>query len=332
LRFRSLGPACAAFACCVSLSSAGFAQSENRGRTAAAEALYLEGRSRMEEGAFDRGCPKLEASLELERGLGTLLLLAHCYEMIGRTASAWALFQDARALALADGEDERAEVARVRAEALSGKLSRLRIHRSARAPRALGVRRDGVPMPAESLDVALPVDPGEHRIEVTAKGYEPQSLRVLIRAGEPLTSVTLPELRPSPKRATPRNSPDAAAQAEGAAPARVLAYTSGALGAAGVVLGATYGLMARAEYQRSLDHCRTESLCSQRGLALRDGAEGDAQIATISFAAGGGLLATSLVLFLVAPSDGPSEHTIALSVPLLRLEPRGGSVAWEGTF
>jgi hypothetical protein len=310
------------------------ASAQSRKSSAAAEALYLDGREWVEQGDFARGCPKLEASLELAAALGTMLLLAHCYEQLGKTASAWALFRDAEAAARANGDD-RAEIARVRGHALDGRLLRLELRAAEKSPATLQIRRDGVPIPLESLGSALPVDPGEHRIELTAEGHESASVRVVIAPGATLTRVTLPALR---RRVAPvRTAPDANAAPEphGTSTGRFLAYGGAGLGAAAVVLGSTYALLARSEYDRSLEHCRTESLCSPRGLELRSDAERDARVSTVSFAAGGALLLTSTIVFFTSSGGDtrPRERTrAALSFPLVSVEPNGARVGLEGEF
>src|SRR4051794_29930041 len=59
-------------------------------QVAAAETLYREAWRLMQEGKHAEACPKLEESQKLDAGMGTLLLLAECYERTNRPASAWA--------------------------------------------------------------------------------------------------------------------------------------------------------------------------------------------------------------------------------------------------
>src|SRR5262245_21810388 len=94
---------------------------------AAARTLFDEGTRLVEQGDFAGACPRFAASLEAEVKLGTKLALASCYETIGRTASAWAEFRDAAALANRAGETEaaREKFARDHARDLEAKLVRL---------------------------------------------------------------------------------------------------------------------------------------------------------------------------------------------------------------
>src|SRR5260221_8939712 len=92
-----------------------------------AEALFSDGRKLMTAGKFRQACPKFEASLKLDPGVGTMLNLGDCYEKNQQSASAWAQFREASAAARAAGSREREELARQRAAALEPKLSRLTI-------------------------------------------------------------------------------------------------------------------------------------------------------------------------------------------------------------
>src|SRR5947209_7609130 len=70
---------------------------------AAAEALFNEGVSLVAAGSFAAGCSKFEASQALDPTLGTTLRLGDCYERVGKTASAWALFKQSEGLAHRSG-------------------------------------------------------------------------------------------------------------------------------------------------------------------------------------------------------------------------------------
>src|SRR6185436_13105064 len=86
--------------------------------SAAARALFTEGRQLMSAEKYAEACPKLEESLRLDPGMGTRFNLAHCWEKIGRSASAWAMFLDVAAAARAAGQQQRDTAAKERAAAL----------------------------------------------------------------------------------------------------------------------------------------------------------------------------------------------------------------------
>ncbi len=84
-----------------------------------ARALFDDARLLMKTARYDEACPKLEAVKEIYAGPGVLLNLGDCYEKTGRTASAWAAFNDARSTAAAEGRGEHEAEARRRGAALT---------------------------------------------------------------------------------------------------------------------------------------------------------------------------------------------------------------------
>ena len=110
---RALGAASIA-AIALSLAPSAAAQTAS----AAARTLFHEARTLMDKGRHVEACPKLEESLRLDHGIGTQFNLAHCWEKLGRTASAWGLFMDAASASAAAGQRKRAKAAEQRAASL----------------------------------------------------------------------------------------------------------------------------------------------------------------------------------------------------------------------
>src|SRR5438105_15351955 len=92
-----IAAACASWAPTDAYAQAASAQAEGR-------VLFDEGARLLNEGKLDEACPKLEASLRRYAGLGTRGKLAECYEKSGRTASAWAMYEQVAALATKAGD------------------------------------------------------------------------------------------------------------------------------------------------------------------------------------------------------------------------------------
>lgn len=178
---------------------------------AAADALFREGRTLVKAGKYAEGCPKLEASQNLDPAVGTLLALGDCYELQGKTASAWATFNDAQTLAK-KREDKRREPETVRrANLLEPKLSKLTIDVPADVRVAgLEVKRNGKILDAGLFGSALPVDPGEQVIDVTAPGKQPYHTNVQIEAKPGVTTLRIPVLEAAPVPKTDPTKPDPA--------------------------------------------------------------------------------------------------------------------------
>jgi hypothetical protein len=288
---------------------------------AAAEALFEEGRALLDKQP-EQACAKFEASQELDAGLGTLLYLADCYERVGKTASAWATYLEAAAIAKERGQADRMKVARTRAAALEPKLSKLTVTTS-EAHRIAGfeLRDNGRSVPQASWNVALPVDPGSHLIEAMAPGRKPWSTTIDVPAGGASQRLDVPELAALPEerpatqetpveRETPMRAPPVEADAAPTSGSgqRTVGLILGGVGVVGIGVGSFFGLNAISKNDDSLDECTTKSLCNETGVNLRNEAKDAATISTIAFVAGGALLTTGIVLYLTAPSGQESAR------------------------
>ncbi len=138
-------------------------------RVASARALFNLGRALMASGRYAEACPKFEESLRLEPGMGTRFNLAYCWEHLGRSASAWALYLDVAAEARAVGLGEREQIARKLARELEPRLSYLLVTVDAPSP-GQEIARDGVLLGHAAWGIPTPVDPGIHVVRAAAPG------------------------------------------------------------------------------------------------------------------------------------------------------------------
>jgi hypothetical protein len=149
---------------------------------AAAEVLFLEGRKAAERGDHQTACAKFHESNRIEFAVGTVFNIGDCEEKLGRVATAWRSFREV-VQRLPPG-DERIAIAQQRADVLEKRLPRLTLRLASGAPGATRVVRGGVEMGSASLGVALPVDPGEQTIEVSASGRKAATFQVRLAEGE----------------------------------------------------------------------------------------------------------------------------------------------------
>ena len=189
-RLRSLWLLAASF----TLTVSGSALAEpSPGEKAAAEALFQKGVEFMAVGKTAEACEKFDGSNQLDPALGTMLRLADCYERAGKTASAWALFQQAAATASAQGQSERNKIAAERASSLEQRLSRLQLAVDTRSGKeGLQLRLNGKPIPSGTWDAALPVDPGQQTIEASAPGHITWKTSIEVAAGPGTTNLEVP--------------------------------------------------------------------------------------------------------------------------------------------
>jgi serine/threonine-protein kinase len=89
----------------------------------------------------------------------------------------------------------------------------------------------------------------------------------------------------------------------------------GGIGVVGVGLGSYFGVTASGAWNNSKNECSTTS-CPNHAQAVvdHDSAMNNGLASTISFAAGGALLAGGILLFVLAPSGDKTERAGALSI------------------
>ncbi len=143
-----------------------------RANPAAAEKVYREGKALLAEGKTAEACVAFRRSQQLEARVGTLLNLGECEEKLGRFASAWVAFVDARSLATRLS-DARADYASQRATAIEPKLAYVTMKTTAGEPPAgFSVRRNELEVPAAELGIEVPLDPGHYDYEARAPGFK----------------------------------------------------------------------------------------------------------------------------------------------------------------
>lgn len=283
---------------------------------AAAQALYDKASAEMDVKNYASACPTLEEVTRLiPEGLGAKLTLAECYEGLGKLASAWSAYTLVEELAKKAGQDERARKAARKAAALLPGLATLTIQvpEEVRAIPGLAITHRQTPVGEAQWGTPLPVDAGEHEVEITAPGRKRATQRVTVAAdGARVALVVKPleaEASPAPPaaRAAVPPAPVPLTKAADAAPPRpwqrpvgLVATTVGALGVgASAVLG---GLALSRNGQSNADnHCFPNNRCDATGLKLRDEARAFSSASIAALIAGGVVLGGGVVVLLTAP-------------------------------
>jgi hypothetical protein len=303
--------------------------------SAAAEALFRDGRALIKAGKLEAGCEKLAASDKLEPSVGTLLNLGDCKEKLGQFASAWAAFRKAEAMAKRAGGDERREAeAKRRAERTEANIASLvlQIGPNAKATAGLVIRRDGEQLDLGVLNTPLPVDPGPHTIIAEAPGYKPFRTEVSIgKGGRRFVVIPTLEQIPNPTAATtpapapvvvqppPSYSSEPSTVTVDTHPAPVIvregtwtgtrkaAVVIAALGAAAVGGGIYFGTHASDLESRANAICPMSTCADPMGLKLNDDAQNAALRANMFLVAGGAAVATATIMWFLG---SPVEHTV----------------------
>jgi hypothetical protein len=307
------------------------ARAQTRGdeeiRQDAAEMLREEGKRLLDAGHIVEACRKLADSQRFSPAAGTLLDLADCLEKKGQTASAWTEFQAAAAMARAQGQTDREQIARERAAALEPTLATLIIRVSADYRRVpLLVKRDGAPLARPIWGKPIPVDPGVHMVEALAPGKKPWSTRVKVAARATGVTVTVPELIDDGAPRPPAHSMDE--PPSGQAPPSVPQYTDagrsqrivgvvvGGIGLTGIGAGVGLGIQAisRNDESNEQGYCDANNFCNPTGIKLREEARSAGSASSALIFGGVAVLGAGVVLYLTAPSERtpPAPRTVRL--------------------
>jgi hypothetical protein len=316
---------------------------------AAAEALFNRGLADMEAGRYETGCPAIAESHRLDPRAGTLFTLAECENRRGRLATAVALYGDFLALVARMPADQRAkqrdrqQTALEQKAALQREVPELALSLPPNAPAGTVVKRDGVTLSGPSLGIGLPVDPGEHTVSTEAPGgpltevrikigkAEKKQITLEIKTGAPTAKAPGPEAT-ARGPAAPNPAPDAGPSAQ-----RVVAFTVGGVGVAGLILGGVMGALTLGEKETITKRC-PDKVCDHQGKIVVDRAQTTGLVSTIGFGVGLAGVATGVVLLLTEPArpKGPAaarrRDAKRLSAGVFSLGHEGAVVGLEGAW
>jgi hypothetical protein len=294
---------------------------------AAAQALFENGRDLLRSGKVDAACPKLAESQRLQPATGTLLALAICHQTQGKLATAWVEFSEVAARAAKDGQLERESHARSQIVLLKPRLStlELRVPPEVEALAGLEVRMDGIVVGKSAWNVPVPVDGGEHVVEVRAADHDPWHHTVSVAEEREAILAQVPPLVPSPLTArvnAERAEQRPAVMHQTAAPhpptpreplsrsSPALRWTGIAAAGAGAAALVAGGVCFVRSYQRKLD---SQEPCSSPDCKLERQAHQDAwdlgNWATGFGIVGGALLLGGGALYLRHREPGPQQKS-----------------------
>ena len=285
------------------------------GNLAIAETLFRDGRQLMAQGRFHDACPKLAESQRIDPQIGTLINLAACHDGEGKTASAWAEYNDAAAQAVRAGRADHEGVARRKGAEVQGRLSRV-VMVAARPIDGLVVTFDGARLGNGVLGTPLPIDPGRHAIEAEAAGRATWSTTIDVLPGPATQTVTLPDLAPASPGSPPVPDP-------GTPPPRVspLAWVTGGAALTGLALGTYYGLAAFSKNDAASIAC-PKNVCDAAGTKLDQQGRAAATASTVAFAIGAAAPLATVGVLVFRGSGAPA---LRLAISPLGVDVRG---AW----
>lgn len=283
-------------------SAVAHAEASDADRTAA-QNLFDEAKTLMDQAKYPEACAKFEASLKAVAGIGTRFNLADCHEKADRIASAWANFRSVADASRARGDSEREQVAQQRADALLPRLSYVTITVQQPTP-GQTIKCDNVEVPPAAWGTALPLDNGTHHIEAVAPDKKPWTQTVALNQDGSKVDAQIPPLQdttvpvPSVAHGTHRSSTRT-----------TWAIISGAVGVAGLGIGA--GMVLSAEHTYSNADCGANNQCSKSGAADRSSAIHRANWSMLPLGICLAGIGTGLTFWFVKPLNQRSERPVA---------------------
>jgi hypothetical protein len=322
LDYDMMGKRGAAIALLTTSLLAGFARSAfaDPKDPTAAEALFLAGRDAMQRGDIATACAKFGESDRLDPAAGTAANLADCEEKLGKVSAAWAHWKEA--VELLPAGDTRMGPMSARAAALEKRVPRLTVRAAPTLPPDATLVRDGFEMTRASFDTAIPDDPGDHEIVVTAPKHAARSYKINLKEAESKEIVIdagelLPDA-PPPVMATPLITPLAPTppdqvDAHPGRTSRVIGYSLLGVGVIGAGIGTVTGLVAIGKKNDLSGNCFPANVCNAQGASDASSGQTMATVSTISFIVAGAALAGGALLILTAPH--PKAKKITGSLP-----------------
>jgi hypothetical protein len=300
----------------------------------AAQKLFDEALALMKAGKYAEACPRLAKSQKLDPGMGTKFRLAECYESAGLVGSAYQLFREVAGDASKAGRADREKQAQKRVAALEARVPwmTLVVPPEVAGLAEVAVKRDGEGVDRADWGRKMPVDPGAHTLVVSAPGKKPWQTTVRALEGGSL-EVHVTALQPDAGSAAPAGPAPAAADAPSPGKGqRIAGIAVGAAGIVGVAVGAALGGVAKSKWDSALAGCQggDKTRCSSTAIEGGSSAAGLATGSTVSFIAGGALVATGLIVLLTAPSRKDPPSTGVRFVPVVG--PSTAFGALEGRF
>jgi hypothetical protein len=238
---------------------------------ARAERLFRSGIENFDAGRHREACADFSESLKLGPKLGTLLNLALCHEAVGKVATAWREFQHGAAWAAQNNQRDRHDFAMEHLRNLQTRLPRVVLHLPATTTLS-SVEVDGEPLPATHWYLPLYLDPGEHAVAVDAPGKKRTTVTFRVTSSPTDQLVKVSALVDDESIESPEAEPSSAPpDRKGPSGRRLAGFATLGVGAAGLAVAATFGILALGKMGSASDRCIGD-VCDPEGVqGYRDG-------------------------------------------------------------
>ena len=299
------------------------AQPASDPKIAHADQLFAQGKALMASNLL-QACDKFDQSLrENPAAIGTLLNVALCDEKLGRVASAFARFTEARDRAKEQNLTEHQRAADDHLAALAPVVPHIAFTLTQPLPDTT-ILIDGRVIEIDQL-ADVPIDPGERLLVVSAPNRLPYRATLVVAPAEH-KAIVIPALA---KSITVRSS------------RRRIGQITAIAGVVVLGVGIGVGINAHSLYQEQFDsqlcaHTMTGDHCDPEGQRNTEQALSRGNTGTVVGIVGGAVAVAGLVLWLTAPSSTSGGSTDWTKRPELSVVPQLGAdsvgIAARGRF
>jgi hypothetical protein len=241
-----------------------------------AEQLFDEGTRLLDEKRYSEALPMLLESQRLGPGVGVTMYLADCYDGLGRTAKALALFREAAQMARAR-RDSRDALANSRADELAARVPSVVVRVTEPVESGLVVTLDDEALEKARWSRSIEMDPGPHVLKASAGGRRWEtSFELPSRASTTMLQIArLDQKALVPAAAAPVRN-------DAVSPLRVAGIAQMTGGAILLGTGLLFGYAAIRSQSSSYDagHCDHDAHCDDVGLERRLDGLSSARVAT----------------------------------------------------
>jgi len=296
--------------------------------TAAARTLAVDGVKLALAERCDEALDKLDRAEKLKHSPIVLRHLGECQIKLGQwvegSESLRKLLREPQPEDASPALEQAYESAAATLREVKPRIPTMKIVVNAPEDAALAVHVDGKSVAGSVVGVALPADPGDHLVEVSAPGFlkAAATLKLAPSASQTVTldlkrdpsAPRAAESTPSSQRAasssakpeaTSRAAQSQAAETSSSSNGKLLGYLSYGVAAAGLGVGIVFGQSAMKDERELRDACPNH-VCSPEEKDSLEFAKTKGTIATIGFATAGAGLALGTVFLLTAPSSSAS--------------------------
>jgi hypothetical protein len=284
--------------------------------------IYKEAVEAANSGRWSEAAEKLRAALAIRSSPKVRFTLGQAEEHVGRLSAAYDAYAQALADAEAAGERDVLSTARGALRALTPRVPVVRVTVSGAGADAATATIDDRSTP---LGQPVRVDPGPHRISVSAPGARPTASTIAIGEGQQL-DVPVGLERESAASSTGSFATGASREGGSGATWRTGGLVSAGVGVVGLGVGSYFGLDAISKNNASNSSGCHGNDCTASAFATREDARSAASVSTVAFIVGGLLAAGGVTLWLLEP-HGSAAVEVAPS-PLAG----GGGVTVAGVW